>query len=171
MCILCCFDSGSGIIYFLACLPACLRMIFIHFKPTYSSYLQTVTKCRSTSLQLPKPTILDRIKWNSKPPSPQIKDEAQRKGKRVIFLSLIFFFGGGEGLNSPSFSSKTVVFFRNIRIKCRTISSRRSCSFYIAIMSFLKRKTNLIGGYTITSLTGIVRKTRQPELSYRDCFF
>ena len=154
MCILCCFDSGSGIIYLLACLPACLRMIFIHFKPTYSSYLQTVTKCRSTSLQLPKPTILDRIKWNSKPPSPQIKDEAQRKGKRVIFPSLIFFFfffcvgggGGGPGLNSPSFSSKTVVFFRNIRIKCRTISSRRSCSFYISIMSFLKRKTNLIGG-------------------------
>ena len=151
MCILCCFDSGSGIIYLLACLPACLRMIFIHFKPTYSSYLQTVTKCRSTSLQLPKPTILDRIKWNSKPPSPQIKHEAQRKGKRVIFPSLIFFFffGGGEGmegLNSPSFSSKTVVFFRNIRIKCRTISSRRSCPFYISIMSFLKRKTNLIEG-------------------------
>ena len=97
MCILCCFDSGSGIIYLLACLPACLRMIFIHFKPTYSSYLQTVTKCRSTSLQLPKPTILDRIKWNSKPPSPQIKDEAQRKGKRVIFPSLIFFLGGGGG--------------------------------------------------------------------------
>ena len=152
MCILCCFDSGSGIIYLLACLPACLRMIFIHFKPTYSSYLQTVTKCRSTSLQLPNPTILDRIKWNSKPPSPQIKDEAQRKGKRVIFPSLNFFFfffwggGGRKGLNSPSFSSKTVVFFRNIRIKCRTISSRRSCSFYISIMSFLKRKTNLIGG-------------------------
>ena len=123
MCILCCFDSGSGIIHSPACLPACLRMIFIHFKPTYFSYLQTVTKCRSTSLQLPKPTILDRIKWNSKPPSPQIKDEAQRKGKRVIFPSLIFFFWRGEGLNSPSISSKIVVFFRNIRIKCRTVSS------------------------------------------------
>ena len=158
-------------------LPACRRMIFIHFKPTYFSYLQTVTKCRSTSLQLPKPTILERIKCNSKPPSPQIEDEAQPKGKRVIFPSLIFFFfffwggGGREGLNSPSISSKIVFFFSNIRIKCRTISSRRSCSLYISIMSFLKRKTNLIAGYTIRSLTGIVHKTRQPELSYRDCFF
>ena len=127
-------------------LPACLRMIFIHFKPTYFSYLQTVTKCRSTSLQLPKPTILDRIKWNSKPPSPQIKDEAPRKGKRVIFPS-IFFFGGGGGEGGSKFSIYFVQdcsFFRNTRIKCRTISSRRSCSFYISVMSFLKRKTNLI---------------------------
>ena len=118
MCILCCFESGSGIIHLPACLPACLRMIFIHFKPTYSSYLQTVTKCRSTSLQLPKPTIFDRIKWNSKPPSPQIKNEAQRKGKRVIFPSLIFFFffgggggGGVGGLNSPFFLSQDCFFF------------------------------------------------------------
>ena len=37
-------------------------------------------------------TILDRIKWNSKPthpnpPPPQIKDEAAQKPKRAIFLS------------------------------------------------------------------------------------
>ena len=44
-------------------------------------------------------TVLDKIKWNSKPPSPpsppppQIKDEAARRAKRAIFPSLIW--GGG----------------------------------------------------------------------------
>ena len=41
---------------------------------------------------------LDRIKWNSKPPSPpppQIKDEAAQKRKRPIFSSLIGGRGGG----------------------------------------------------------------------------
>ena len=165
MCILCCFDSGSGIIPLPACLPSgeSWRMILIHFKPTYFSYLQTVTNCRSTSLQLPKLTILERIKCNSKPPSPQIKDEVARKAKRVIFL-----FWGNGGSKFSIYFARDCSFFRNIRIKCRTISSRRSCSFYISIMAFL---TNLIPVYTITSLTGIVRKTRQPELSYKDCFF
>ena len=111
MCTLCCFESGSGIIHLPACLPACLRMIFIHFKPTYFSYLQTVTKCRSTSLQLSKPTILNRIKWNSKPPSPQIKDEAQRKGKRVIFPSSIFFWGGGGGGGGGEGGFKFSIYF------------------------------------------------------------
>ena len=31
-----------------------------------------------------KPTILDRLKWNSKAPSPEIKNEATRKPKCVI---------------------------------------------------------------------------------------
>ena len=43
----------------------------------------------------PGTTILDRVKWNSKPPSPQIKDEAALKPKRTIFLSLI---QGGSGV-------------------------------------------------------------------------
>lgn len=36
-------------------------------------------------------TVLERIKWNSKPPPPlpQIKDEAAQKPKRTIFPSLI----------------------------------------------------------------------------------
>ena len=44
------------------------------------------------------PTILDKMKWNSKPPSPpplpQINDEAAQKSKRAIFPSLIW--GGGS---------------------------------------------------------------------------
>ena len=44
---------------------------------------------------LSKIAILDRIKWNSKPPSPQSKDEAAQKPKRAIFPSLIW---GGGGL-------------------------------------------------------------------------
>ena len=58
-------------------------------------------------------TILDRIKWNSKPPSPQIKDEAALKPKRAIFPSLIFFSfwgGGGGGTNFPFVLFKIVTF-------------------------------------------------------------
>ena len=47
------------------------------------------------------PTILDRIKWNSKPPSPQSKDEAAQKPKRAIFPSLIW---GGGGFAVPFYS-------------------------------------------------------------------
>lgn len=49
-------------------------------------------------------TILERMKWNSKPlytppPSPQINDEAVQKLKRSIFPSLIS--GEGRGDNFP----------------------------------------------------------------------
>ena len=44
-----------------------------------------------------KPTILDRIKWNSKPPSPQIKDEAARRAKTCHFLILDLMGEGGGG--------------------------------------------------------------------------
>ena len=145
-------------------------MIFIHFKPTYFSYLQTVTKCRSTSLQLPKPTILDRIKWNSKPPSPKSRMKPSERENASFSHPWFFFFFGGGGSKFSFYFVQDCSFFRNIRIKCRTVSSRWSCSFYISIISFLKRKTNLMAGYTIRSLTGIVHKTRQPELLYRDCF-
>ena len=55
-------------------------------------------------------TILDKIKWNRKPPSPpQIKDEAARRAKnRPIFPSL-FWGGGGEGWSRfPFILSKMV---------------------------------------------------------------
>ena len=42
-----------------------------------------------TSFELLVATILDRIKWNSKLPSPQIKDEAAQKPRRAISPSLI----------------------------------------------------------------------------------
>ena len=43
--------------------------------------------------------ILDRIKWNSKPPTPlpQIKDEDAQKPKHAIFPALIWGGGGGGG--------------------------------------------------------------------------
>ena len=70
------------------------------------NYIMTILPPRLTA-----PAILDRIKWNSKPPSPpppQIKDEAAQKPKRANFPSLI----GGEGregdTNFPSILSKTV---------------------------------------------------------------
>ena len=36
----------------------------------------------------------ESLKWNSKPPSPQIKDEVAQKPKRAIFPSLIWWRGG-----------------------------------------------------------------------------
>ena len=58
----------------------------------FMNYIMTILPPRLTA-----PAILDRIKWNSKPPSPppQIKDEAAQKPKRANFPSLIG--GGGEG--------------------------------------------------------------------------
>ena len=55
----------------------------------FMNYIMTILPPRLTA-----PAILDRIKWNSKPPSPQIKDEAAQKPKRANFPSLI---GGGRG--------------------------------------------------------------------------
>ena len=55
----------------------------------YMNYIMTILPPRLTA-----PAILDRIKWNSKLPSPQIKDEAGQKPKRANFPSLI---GGGRG--------------------------------------------------------------------------
>ena len=40
-------------------------------------------------------TILDKIKWNSKPPSTQIKDEARRRAKTRHFPIIDF---GGKGI-------------------------------------------------------------------------
>ena len=54
------------------------------------NYIMTILPPRLTA-----PAILDRIKWNSKLPSPQIKDEAAQKPKGANFPSLIG--GGGEG--------------------------------------------------------------------------
>ena len=64
-----------------------------------------------TSFELLVATILDRIKWNSKLPSPQIKDEAAQKPKRPIFSSSILE-GGGEGTNFSSMLSKIVILDR-----------------------------------------------------------
>ena len=51
-------------------------------------------------------TILDKIKWNSKPPSPQIKDEAARRAKTRHFP--IFDLGGRGGQGFPFILSKIV---------------------------------------------------------------
>ena len=47
------------------------------------------------------PIILDKIKWNSKFPSPQIKDEAARRAKTRHFP---IFDLGGEGGGGSRFS-------------------------------------------------------------------
>ena len=54
-------------------------------------------------------TILDKIKWNSKPPStPQIKDEAARRAKTRHFPILDLGRRGGGGLGFPFILSKIV---------------------------------------------------------------
>ena len=55
-------------------------------------------------------TILDKIKWNRKPPSPpppQIKDEGARRAKTRHFP--ILDLGGRGGLGFPFILSKIVV--------------------------------------------------------------
>ena len=57
------------------------------------------------------PAILDKIKWNSKPPSPppptpKARMKAREGQKRAIFPSLIW--GRGEGLGFPFILSKIV---------------------------------------------------------------
>ena len=63
-------------------------------------------------------TILDKIKWNSKPPSPQIKpqikDEAVRRVKTRHFPILDLGERGG-GLGFPFILSKIVGFFTRPR--------------------------------------------------------
>ena len=52
-------------------------------------------------------TILNKIKWNSKPPTPQIKDEAARKAKTRHFFHP--WFGGEGGLGFPFILSKIAI--------------------------------------------------------------
>ena len=55
-----------------------------------------------------KPTILDKIKWNSKPSSPtQVKNEAARRAKTRHF-PIPDLGGGGGGLGFPFILSKIV---------------------------------------------------------------
>ena len=66
------------------------RVIFLHFG---------LTTCKQIRLQLSPieiALILDKIKCNSKPPSPQIKDEAARRAKTHHFP--ILDLGGGRGV-------------------------------------------------------------------------
>lgn len=51
--------------------------------------------------------ILDRIKWNSKPHSPEIKEEDARNPKRTISPSLMWAEGVG-GLKFQSILSRSV---------------------------------------------------------------
>ena len=68
------------------------------------NYIMTILPPRQTA-----PATLDRIKWNSKPPSPQIKDEAVQKPRRLGGWGFIGEGGGqGGGTNFPSILSKTV---------------------------------------------------------------
>lgn len=51
--------------------------------------------------------IFDRMKWNSKPHSPEIKEEAARKPKLTIFPSFMWTEGVG-GLKFQSILSRSV---------------------------------------------------------------
>ena len=66
-----------------------------------------------------KATILDKIKWNGKPPSSQIKDEAARRAKTRHFP--ILDLGGRGDLGFPSILSKIVA---SPQTSCGVYSSR-----------------------------------------------
>lgn len=62
------------------------------------------------------PTILDRIKWNSKPPPPPppIKDEAAQKPKRAIFPSLNIPASHSNGWTGSSMNWRLIMHFEKI---------------------------------------------------------
>ena len=53
------------------------------------------------------PTILDKIKWNSKPPSPPNQGWSRAKGKPTRHFPILDL-GGGGGLGFPFILSKIV---------------------------------------------------------------
>ena len=50
------------------------------------------------------PTILDRIKWNSKPPSPPNQGWSPREGQKTRHFPILDFGGGGGGEGGSRFS-------------------------------------------------------------------
>ena len=69
--------------------------------------------------------ILDRIKWNSKPHSPEIKEEAARKPKRTIFPSLMWAKGVG--------GSKVSIYFVQECVCYVQYTPRGDCSNYTRV--------------------------------------
>ena len=98
-----------------------------------------------TSFELLVATILDRIKWNSKLPSPQIKDEAAQKPRRAISPSLIQRGGVGRGgggqlrekCSPSSFLRRRDYFSRNFVCILRTTTNRHMASFILFYFHFL----------------------------------
>ena len=91
-------------------------------------------------------TILDKINWNSKPPSPppQIKDEATRRAKTRHF-PIFVLGGGGSGFSiyfvqdCSSAKKKTAVHFRQrktITEKCPQLDLRFSYFFSFSGLLF-----------------------------------
>ena len=66
-----------------------------------------------------RPTILDKVKWNSKPPSHQIKDEAARRAKTRHFPILDLGRVGG--------SRFSIYFAQDFRVSCFHVSSVSRC--------------------------------------------
>ena len=87
--------------YLLRTIHMLYRVIFMHFG---------LTTCKQIRLQLSPieiATILDKIKWNSKPPSPLNQEWSRAKGKNVPFSHPSF--GRGErGLGFSFILSKIV---------------------------------------------------------------
>ena len=89
------FQSVSKEIHVSSCVDALkkeLRVNFVVVRELGSHSDET----RATRLPLMWPTILDKIKWNSKPPSPPNQGWSCVKGKNTPFSHL--WFGGGGGL-------------------------------------------------------------------------
>ena len=74
-------------------------------------------------------TILDKIKWNRKPPSPPNQGWSRAKGKNAPFSHPWFRGGGGGGLGFPFILSKIVGLF--IIVLSREIFVRIALKFRI----------------------------------------
>ena len=104
------------------------------------------------SIYFVQDSILDEVKWNSKPPSPQIKNEGARRAKTRHF-SILDLWGRG-GLGFPFILSKIVarnnmLYFKQLstrsRIRIMTCLCLHVCLFIISTRAALsvKNKTQL----------------------------
>ena len=102
-----------------------------------------------TSFELLVATILDRIKWNSKLPSPQIKDEAAQKPRRAISPSLIqrgWEGGGGVAAGkmlSFIFPTQKRLFFPKLRVHIKDNNNSPHGKFYSFLFPFSSKFPDL----------------------------
>ena len=101
-----------------------------------------------TSFELLVATILDRIKWNSKLPSPQIKDEAAQKPRRAISPSLIQRWWGWGVLAAGKmlsfiFPTQKGLFFPKLRVHIKDNNKSPHGKFYSFLFPFSSKFSDL----------------------------
>ena len=129
--------------------------------------------------------VLDKMKWNSKPPPPpQIKDEAGQKPKLPIFHPWFWgeMRGGGRGVNFPFILSK-IVASALYNIVWYLILARNTTDTFHLFLQYLQSRgaqySNTSGQFVLnvavwcTFFTGFLIKAKnwQSTISYNNFQF